>query len=250
MSLVTIDNTTLTSIANAIREKNETSDSYKPSEMPTAISNIETGGGSGGTYAPRWITFKGYKGTELDYELENLSTKNLESLSYMFEGNSKLINVKLKGGVPNVTTAAYMCRSCTKLVSVDCSEFRESVVTSITYMFDGCTALETVDMSNFATPNLKSVTYAFNKCANLKYLNLSKMTIPEATNVSYMFDGCTSLEYLDIRSMEFPSTITNTTCMIRQVPYYCEIIVKDDNARNFLLSLRSEMSNIKTVAEL
>ena len=48
MSLVTINDTTLSSIGDAIREKNGTTDTYKPSEMPQAILSIETGGESSG----------------------------------------------------------------------------------------------------------------------------------------------------------------------------------------------------------
>lgn len=39
-----IENTVLTSIGDAIREKNGGSTTYKPSEMPDAIRAIETGG--------------------------------------------------------------------------------------------------------------------------------------------------------------------------------------------------------------
>ena len=35
-------------IADAIREKNGKTDTYKPSEMAAAITNIPTGGGGGG----------------------------------------------------------------------------------------------------------------------------------------------------------------------------------------------------------
>lgn len=45
MAIVTIDDTHLTNIANAIRGKNGSSATYKPSEMANVISNIETGGG-------------------------------------------------------------------------------------------------------------------------------------------------------------------------------------------------------------
>lgn len=45
MTNVVIDDTNLKNIASAIREKNGTTDSYKPSEMSNAIKNIETGGG-------------------------------------------------------------------------------------------------------------------------------------------------------------------------------------------------------------
>lgn len=45
MAIVTIDDTNLVNIANAIRIKNGTDNTYKPSEMASAIESIETGGG-------------------------------------------------------------------------------------------------------------------------------------------------------------------------------------------------------------
>lgn len=44
MAIVTINDENLTNIASAIREKNGTQDTYKPSEMPAAISAIVSGG--------------------------------------------------------------------------------------------------------------------------------------------------------------------------------------------------------------
>ena len=44
MSIVTIDDSYLTAIGNAIRAKNGTTTTYKPSEMAAAISAIESGG--------------------------------------------------------------------------------------------------------------------------------------------------------------------------------------------------------------
>ena len=45
MANVIIDDTNLTNIANAIRGKNGTQNTYLPSEMATAITNIPSGGG-------------------------------------------------------------------------------------------------------------------------------------------------------------------------------------------------------------
>lgn len=47
MANVIINDTNLTNIANAIREKNGTTTTYKPSEMADAITNLPTGGGGG-----------------------------------------------------------------------------------------------------------------------------------------------------------------------------------------------------------
>lgn len=45
MAIVTINDENLTNIANAIREKNGTETTYKPSEMAAAIQAISAGGG-------------------------------------------------------------------------------------------------------------------------------------------------------------------------------------------------------------
>lgn len=51
MANVVINDEHLISIADAIREKNGTEETYKPSEMATAISAIETGGGGNWDYS-------------------------------------------------------------------------------------------------------------------------------------------------------------------------------------------------------
>lgn len=65
MANVIINDTNLTNIANAIREKNGTTDTYKPSEMAEAILAIEAGGGGG--YEPT--------DEELRYELGRFTTQ-------------------------------------------------------------------------------------------------------------------------------------------------------------------------------
>ena len=45
MSNVIVNDANLLAIGNAIRSKNNTTDTYKPSEMATAIANLPTGGG-------------------------------------------------------------------------------------------------------------------------------------------------------------------------------------------------------------
>ena len=52
-----IKDTTLTNIADAIRAKKSSTDTYTPAEMATAISSIETGGGGGLTAED--LTFTG-----------------------------------------------------------------------------------------------------------------------------------------------------------------------------------------------
>ena len=58
MANVIIDDTHLTSIANAIRSKNGSSDTYTPAQMATAISNISGGGSSSTTLEVNQVPYK------------------------------------------------------------------------------------------------------------------------------------------------------------------------------------------------
>lgn len=88
MAIVTIEETNLTNIAGAIREKNGTQTTYKPSEMAAAIQAISAGSGngfntndydvtiingerytsSGGNYY-QWTTWKNYISSVDDIEM-------------------------------------------------------------------------------------------------------------------------------------------------------------------------------------
>jgi hypothetical protein len=57
MANVLVAETSLQGIANAIREKNGTEDTYRPSEMPQAILDIEGGGGVDNLKYVKTVTF-------------------------------------------------------------------------------------------------------------------------------------------------------------------------------------------------
>lgn len=119
MSKVLVSETNLVAIADAIRNKNGTSNTYKPSEMGAAITNINT------TITPKChIKFIDDTAEELD--LSWLRTDEIEDFSYMFTG------------VPN-------------LKSVDLSKFNTSKAKNMSHMFYGCNNLENIDLSTFDT---------------------------------------------------------------------------------------------------
>lgn len=103
-------------------------------------------------------------------------------------------------------------------------------ITTFSQMCSGCTALEKVDMSNVITPNLTNVSSMFKQCSALKYLDIRNMTFDKVTGSSDMFAGG-----LFGRG---------------QVPADCEIIVKSDTEKQWILGIRSDFTNVKTVAEL
>ena len=67
--------------------------------------------------------------------------------------------------------------------------------------------------------------------------------------MSYMFAFCNSLISLDIRNASF-GNVVSTSNMFHKVPSSSNIIVKSDTERNWLSNVRSDFSNIQTVAEL
>ena len=56
MAIKVIDDKYLVDIADAIREKSGTTDTYTPAEMAGAITNLPSGGGSGGEMKPIVLT--------------------------------------------------------------------------------------------------------------------------------------------------------------------------------------------------
>ena len=92
-----IKDTTLTNIADAIRAKKSSTDTYTPAEMATAISSIETGGGGGPTAED--LTFTGDL-TKFNYYGRmsklikkygsQMSFNGVTSLESAFSGNDSL----------------------------------------------------------------------------------------------------------------------------------------------------------------
>lgn len=178
------------------------------------------------------------------------STPVLMSMNYMFRSNSKLQSLDMRNfDTSQVTSMSYMIAYCSELVSVDFSSFDTKKVTDMSYFAHRCYKIKRLDLKNFESPALVTFINAFAECSDLEYLDIRNMVLDKVKNISYLFDNCTKLMYLDIRSFDF-STITSKINTFRNMPSTCEIIVKDDTARNWILSRRSDFTNIKTVAEL
>ena len=126
MSIVTIDDSYLTAIGNAIRAKNGTTTTYKPSEMAAAISAIE----SGEDFLPQKIT----------NTLTSYSNNDITAIGrYGLYGCSSLTSVSL----PNLTTIGPygFCR-CTGLTSLTLP----NLTTIERYGFASCTGLTSVSL--------------------------------------------------------------------------------------------------------
>ena len=184
----------LTDVANSIRNKKGTTDTIIASNFDTEIDSIETGLGK---YAPRYISFYQYQGTELDYEISTIDTSNVANMSNMFT-------------------------NCSNLTSLDLSIFDTNNVTNMSYMFSACSSLTSLGLSSFNTSSVTNMSSMFRNCSKLTNLNISNFDFTKVISYSNIFDN---------------------------VPSNCEIIVKDDTSKEWVLAIRSDFINVKTVVE-
>lgn len=183
----------------------------------------------GKKYAPRYlyepISFREYTGTELEHETTMLDTSCFTTMDWTFA-------------------------NCKNLISLDLRGWNTSNVKSMYAMFLQNQKLSELYLDNFNTSNVKNMYKMFNMCMSLTRLDLSSFDTSNVTNMAEMFWVCSSLKYLDIRNFTFDK-VTNTSGMFTSVPADCEIIVKSDTERDWILTNGGvAFTNIKTVAEL
>ena len=107
-----IKDTTLTNIADAIRAKKSSTDTYTPAEMATAISSIETGGGGGElteedltfTGDLRYFNYYGRMGKLIKKCGSKMKFNDVDSLDHAFSGNDSL-----NSDFSNWTIDLYKC---------------------------------------------------------------------------------------------------------------------------------------------
>ena len=83
----------------------------------------------------------------------------------------------------------------------------------------------------------------FMNFTNLEILDLSNFDATNITSTSYMFASCIKLSNLDISNFDF-TNVNDSSSMFHNVPANCLILVKDQAAKNFVLSQRSDFSNV------
>lgn len=148
-----------------------------------------------------------------DVNLTNFNAPKVTgNCSYMFQNCSSLETIDLSTfSTPLATSYAYMFNGCTKLAQVkfggESSKINSVKVANMSYMFQNCSSLATIDLVNLNTEAATNMSYMFNGCSSLTSLDLaaegSLFKPAKLTNMNYMFQNCTGLE-------EFKLTLPNT----------------------------------------
>lgn len=153
-----------------------------------------TGNYVGSKYAPRYISFYGYTGTDLDEEIANLDTSNITSMNSMFYNNNNLQSLDLSNfNTSNVTNMMQMFLGCKSLTTLDLTNFNTSNVTNMVDMFSSCQKLTTLDLTSFDTSKVTDMSSMFNDCKKLTTLDLSSFNTSNVTSMNNMFYNCTLL---------------------------------------------------------
>lgn len=186
MANVLINEQYLTDIANAIREKSKSTDTYKPKEMAAAISELSSSGSETDTSANAIIARTlsgnvtvncskvGKYGLAYMADLTSLVCYATTLDEYALAECSNLTSVSL----PNATTIGkrvfYRCNNLAKLVL---SQIRTLVGTTFVY----CNSLTTVDFgSNIATLYGR----IFDECNNLNAIIIRTSYVPKCEETS------------------------------------------------------------------
>ena len=184
------------------------------------------------------------RSTATTLNLSSFNTSKVTNMSSMF-GNSAATTLDLSSfDTSNVTNMSYMFTN-SAATTIDLSSFDTSNVTDMNSMFYGSKAT-TLDLSNFDASKVTNVYNMFASSAATT-INLSSFNTSKVTSMNSMFEN-SKVTTLDIRNFDF-TNVAYYNDMFRNVSTNCLIIVKDDTAKEWITSMFTTLTNVKTVAE-
>lgn len=221
MSKVFIEESTLSSIGNAIRQKTGKSELISPGNMPTEIASITTGGGgTGGDEKFKQILNGTFSGEYIDNDITTFK-------DYPFSGIEKITKIDC----PNATKLSEgFARECSDLIEVNLPKAIDG--SNSAYAFYYCNKLKTLNLplletasnytfSNYglesiSLPALISCGRGFSSGRNLKSINVPLLdTVGDG-----VFEYCSSLTEITLPSLRY----TNGGLTF----YYCSKLKKVD----------------------
>ena len=208
----------LTAIANAIREKTGTTNTLTLDEMPTAISNISSGGGDLPAEAFNITGDCEYRfaNSGWDWFINNYSdritTSSITDAGNMFYNNNLTsIPFDINLRTSSYNSASNLFSGCSKIESLP---YVTGKIGDCFRMFFDCSRLNHIpedwatklDWSAYSSNNYISINRTFEECRSLRripqnLINSIVMTNPISTSYSYypynyQYDFCFSLEEL------------------------------------------------------
>ena len=197
---------------------NEIDENIKSENIKKGVDILGvTGNYVGNKYAPKYISFNYYDGTDLDYETANLDTSNITDMHEMF-------------------------KNCANLTHLDLSGFDTSKVTSMYSMFDSCSQLKTLDLSGFDTSKVTNMYEMFYYCRKLS--NIPKLNASNVINVNEVVMDCIRLK--DFGGLENLGQAYSTTASANLSSYKLELSQNRGLTEQSLINVLNNLYDIKT----
>ena len=160
--------------------------------------------------------------------LEYLNTEKVTDMSYMFFACSKLTSLDVTNfNTENVKNMVRMFHNCSALTSLDVTKFNTGNVTDMGYMFYNCSALTSLDVTNFNTMNVTNMRFMFYGCSSLTSLDVTKFNTEKVTNMNRMFYNCSKLTSLDVTNFN-TENVTNMSYMFSSCSALTTIYASDE----------------------
>ncbi len=240
MAKVLVNESNLTNIANAIRGKNGSTTTYKPSEMAAAITAISGGGPDipDSAFVISGNCNRRFANGGWDWFIENygnrITTNNIEYVSYMFY-SSNIENIPFEINCVNksmdMSNIFYGCTKLKELPKIN------NVKAYILTRFAGdCNSLKIIpsdyfstwdfsDISNATSAYAGDASYMFYRCFLLRSLPTDWLgNMNKKANKSYVYfnNGFSNCESLDeLINLPIPYTATYTSDIFSGFVLYC-----------------------------
>lgn len=180
-------------------------------------------------------------------DLSNFSLERILRFYQVFLGCTKLESIEMPNSRCKSPSIAGLFSHCESLKSIDLSSFNTQKATNMTGMFSYCYNLESINFGNdFITENVTTMREMFYECNSLKELDLKTFNTSKVTDMYYMFGKCLSLQSLNVQKFN-TENVENYEDILTHTNKVEVIIVKDENAKNFIQSRLNETGNNATV---
>jgi hypothetical protein len=178
-------------------------------DYPTAIQNIQSGGGSGTFVVPAWMKFAYSTAEEFPENFDWSEIEQVTDASNLFFNCRSLTTIpKLKFN--DLRNTSYMF-SYTNITDVDVSEWNTSNLKTVNNMFDN-SKLSTIPPINFSNTSDLSKVFAYCKITE------ANINTSSATKIDNLFGNCEALQTV---SEIDASNITSNISKYSTPFYYC-----------------------------
>ena len=204
---------TLPSNSVVVKDKMKVADIKRNFENGTIVHIVFDKSFSTFTPTSLYSFFGNLRKLEAITGLEYLNTEKVTDMSYMFFACSKLTSLDVTNfNTENVKNMVRMFYNCSALTSLDVTKFNTGNVTDMGYMFYNCSALTSLDVTNFNTMNVTNMIRMFYNCSALTSLEVTKFNTGNVTDMGYMFYNCSALTSLDVTNFN-TMNVTNMRFM-------------------------------------